>query len=114
MKTHTTRSIVEARRPSSASEHRGSILNLANTTDAQAGNAAADPARGYSQRTRMPSQIARGAAGETAFSFGQLLGLAMNVPFGLNELLVKNPAVEYSLSNRLVKRAKTSACFVTW
>ena len=47
----------------------------------------------HSRRTRMPPQTARGAPGEIAFSFGQLLGSAMSEPLGLNELLVKNPAV---------------------
>ena len=68
--------------------------------------------RFYSHCTLSPAQIARGAAGEIAFSLGQLLGFGMKLPFGLNELLVKNPAVAYRLSNRLMRRAKISACFV--
>ena len=69
---------------------------------------------GYSHCTLIPTQIARGAAGDTAFSFGQLFGFGMNEPFGLNELLVKNPAVAYCLSNTLTRRAKTWTRFVMW
>src|SRR5258708_19243401 len=67
----------------------------------------------YSQRTLIPTQIARGAAGATAFSCGRLLGSGMNVPFGLNELVVRNPAVAYCLSNRLMRRAKIWPRFLT-
>ena len=48
---------------------------------------------GYLRRTRIPPQTARGAPGETAFSFGQSSEFAMSEPLGLNELLVRNPAV---------------------
>ncbi len=47
----------------------------------------------HSHCTLIPTQIARGAAGEIAFSLGQLLGFGMKLPLGLNELLVKKPAV---------------------
>jgi len=48
---------------------------------------------GQSKRSRTPAQIARGAAGPTAFSLLQSAGFVRKEPFGLNELEVKNPAV---------------------
>jgi hypothetical protein len=39
----------------------------------------------YSQRTLIPTQSARGCAGDTAISCVQSIGLARNEPFALNE-----------------------------
>lgn len=47
----------------------------------------------HSQRYRTPTHIARGCAGDTAFSLVQSSGSARNVPLALKELLVRNPAV---------------------
>ena len=52
-----------------------------------------NPPNAQSKRSRTPAQTVRGAAGETAFSWLQPSGSGMNEPFGLNALVVRNPAV---------------------
>ena len=43
---------------------------------------------------RAPAQMAKGSAGDRAFSLIQLFGLAMKAPPGVNELEVRKPAFE--------------------
>src|SRR5690349_14944100 len=63
------------------------------------------------RRMRTPAHRARGSAGESAFSFVQLAGAGMKLPLAVNAFRLRNPAVKYSLSNKLTSRAKISACF---
>src|SRR6185295_17809905 len=61
-----------------------------------------------------PAQTAKGALGETAFSFVQSSGLNRYDPFGLKVLVVRKPAVAYCRFNTFAQRANMSKCDETW
>ena len=62
----------------------------------------------HSQRRRTPAHAPIGAPGDTSFSFVQSSGSGLNVPLGVNTFVLRNPAVEYLRSNKLLTRANRS------